>query len=426
MTDDATIFAPSTPRGRGAVAVIRVSGPESQRCAADLCGGPIPFDRRMRLRRLVDAEGETIDHALVVGFPRGRSFSGDAMLELHCHGGPAVVDALLSALGETPGLRPATPGEFTRRAVENGRLDLVEAEALADLVAAETEGQRELALLGLSGAFSARLAEWRARLTEGLALLEADIDFSDEDIGDGHIQSARAALAEVRDAFRAECCVGDGARAVRDGFTVAVIGPPNVGKSTLVNALARREIAITSDIPGTTRDVLEARLVIGGQTVILLDTAGLRLSAHPIEKLGVERAETRAAEADLRVFVSDSERSADLSLWKEGDLHVRSKADVFPEGDVSAVSGVGLSALATAIGERAAAAAAQRGLAFRERHLAALREGAALLTAALAAREVEIAAEEVRGALRQLDGLLGRIDVEDVLGEIFASFCIGK
>lgn len=426
MVEAATIFAPSTPRGRGAVAVLRVSGPEAQRCAEDLCGGPVPFDRRMRLRRLSAPTGARLDEALVVGFPPGGSFTGEAVLELHCHGGPAVVEAVLAALGATPGLRPAGPGEFTRRAVENGRMSVVEAEALADLVAAETEGQRELALLGLSGAFTARMVEWRGRLTEALALLEADIDFADEDIGDGHLETARAAMTAVRDALRAECAAGDGARSVREGFTVAVIGPPNVGKSTLVNALARREVAITSETPGTTRDVLEARIVIGGQAVTLLDTAGMREGGDPIERIGVARAAARATDADLRLFVSDGARSADLALWREGDLHVRAKADIDPEADLSAISGLGLSALSEMIGARAAAAAQRRGLAFRERHLAALRTAAAALDRALAEGPVEVAGEHLREAVRSLDTLVGRIDAEDVLGEIFASFCIGK
>jgi tRNA modification GTPase len=376
--------------------------------------------------RLTAPDGALIDEALVAGFPVDGSFTGETLAELHCHGGRATISGVLAALSEIGGLRPADPGEFTRRAVENGRLDLIQAEALADLVSAETDSQRALALEGLSGGLGGRVAEWRASLLSALALLEVDIDFSDEDIGDGHLLRARGLLSDLQRAIADELGASGGARAIREGFVVAIIGPPNVGKSTLLNAISRREVAIVSPRAGTTRDVLEVHVDLGGYAVTFLDTAGLRDTGDDIEKIGVARARERAASADLRVFLSDPEQAADLSERRASDIVVQNKSDLTGAEGLSAKTGAGVAELIERVRDAAAMAAEHRGLVFRERHLGALREARLALEAALQADAPEIASEEARSALRSLDALVGRIDVEDVLGEIFASFCIGK
>jgi tRNA modification GTPase len=422
-----TIFALATAPGRAAVAVIRISGPDAFDAAARI-GAVVDPDRRMRLRRLHDpSSGALLDEALVVGFLAGGSFTGEASVELHLHGSSAVVRAVLGVLGEDPALTPAAPGEFTRQALDNAKLDLPQVEALADLIDAETEAQRKQALHGLGGALVRAAEGYRTALRDARALIEAGIDFADEDIADGTLEAGLADVASVRAALLAEVAGAAAAAQIRDGFTVALVGPPNAGKSSLLNALARREVALVSDIPGTTRDVLEARCEIGGQLVTLLDTAGLREGGDVIEQLGMARARERAGMADLRLHVSAPGLPASSQDWQCGDIAVAAKADLGEaEGlPVSAVTGAGLAHLVAAIERSIGGRTTGAGLAAHARHRRALSEAAAALDMP-ADVAPEVAAEQVRVAMRALDGLIGRIDIEEVLGAIFARFCIGK
>lgn len=430
-----TIFAPATGRARAAIAVIRVSGPQADAALAALAG-PLPEPRRATLRDLTVA-GEVIDSALVIRFAAGASFTGEASFEIQCHGGPAVVSALLAALSTLPGLRLAEPGEFTRRALEAGRIDLLEAEGLADLVGAETEAQRRQALRAMRGALGESAAGWRARLIRARALVEAVMDFADEevpeDVGPEVAALIHAVQTEIADALAGAAA----AERIRDGFEVALIGAPNAGKSTLLNALARRDAALTSEIAGTTRDVIEVHMDLAGLPVILLDTAGLREAADPVEAMGVARARRRAEDADLRVYLQapgGEPPSPDLLL--EDDLLVASKADLAADDapgalPISAATGLGVAALVEAIGDRLARRAAGASAVVRARHRQALESGLDHLEAAegfLSEGEaaLDLAAEELRLATRGLEVLVGRVDAERILDDIFAEFCLGK
>lgn len=428
-----TIFAQATARGKAGVAVVRISGDRAWDAVGAL-GCRLPPPRRAALRRLRDAAGEILDEALVLLFEKDHSFTGERVAELQLHGSVATVAAVLRALGAMEGLRLAGPGEFTRRALENERMDLAQVEGLADLIDAETEAQRRQALRILSGALGGKAESWRMRLIRAAALLEATIDFADEDVPvdvtpevlgifDGLIAELEA---EARGALAAE--------RIREGFEVAIVGAPNAGKSTLLNALAGRDAAITSEVAGTTRDVIEVRMDLAGLPVTILDTAGLRATEDAVESIGVERAITRAKAADLRVFLLGGE-GVPLGLDPlEDDIVVQGKADIAEGGKKDAVSGKtgqGIAELIRRIADVLEPRAARAVTATRERHRQAILRA---LTAMESARNevrggtahVEIAAEELRAAMRALDSLVGRVDVENLLDEIFASFCIGK
>lgn len=431
MTD--TIFALSSGRLPSGVAVIRISGPDAAAALRALCG-TLPPPRRATYVRLDDPDdGTALDRTLVLFFPGPASATGEDVAELHLHGGRAVVAAVLRVLGRMDGLRPAEAGEFTRRAHACGKLDLAEVEGLADLIAAETEAQRRQALALASGALSRRVGGWRTGLIGVLALLEAAIDFSDE--GDVAEDVTRDALVRIA-ALAAELAealtdAGRGER-VRDGLVVAIAGPPNAGKSTLLNRLAGREAAIVSDTPGTTRDVLEVHLDLAGQAVTLLDTAGLRETADAVEAEGVRRARARAEAADAVLWLSEDGEEPPPTL--DGAVRVRTKldrGDAAPPGwlGISAATGAGLEALVGLIEARAdALAGGAPALVTRERQRRALEVAAHHLAragGAFAGHE-ELRAEEVRLAVRALDQLIGRVDVEDVLDALFGTFCIGK
>lgn len=428
-----TIFALATGAGRAAVAVLRVSGPEAGRVLSALAG-PLPEPRRASLRTLRHAN-EKLDRALVLWFPGPASYTGEDSAELHLHGGPAVVAAVAEALAEL-GARPAEPGEFTRRAFLHNRLDLTEAEGIADLIAAETEAQRRQAMRQAEGGLSARVGAWAAALTRLLARQEAFIEFEEEDLpGD-----LDARVAEEAGALRAEMAalLDEGARGerLREGVAVAILGAPNAGKSSLLNALAGREAAIVSARAGTTRDVVEVRLVLAGVPVTLADTAGLRETADEIEAEGVRRALARAEAADLRLLVFPADAPPDpatLALRGPGALVVGSKADlgaVPVKGAlaVSARSGAGMQALRAALEAEVAARAglaAAAGLT-RPRHRAAVGEAVEWLGRLDQAPLPELRAEALRGALSALGRLTGRVGVEQVLDLVFSEFCIGK
>ena len=424
-----TIFALASARGKAGVAIVRVSGPLAFEVAKGFCGG-LPEPRRAVTRKLVH-EGVVLDHALVLLFEPGASFTGEATVEFQVHGGQATVAAVLTALGSWPGLRMAEPGEFSRRALESGRMDLTQIEGLADLVEAETESQRRQAMTVLGGALGQRAEAWRSRLARALALLEATIDFSDEDIPDNVWSEVAANLAIVRQEMGAQLAGAAASERIRDGFEVAIVGAPNVGKSTLLNMLAGREAAITSEIAGTTRDVIEVRMDISGLPVTLLDTAGLRDTADKIEKIGIERAVSRARAADLRVFLKEKDEVLPLTPERD-DLIFLAKADTREqaEGAISGLTGAGVDLLLDKIGEILATRTQGSSLVIRKRHLFALERAVASLTEAMGLLDSggagELVVEEIRSAARSMESLIGRVGVEDLLDEIFSSFCIGK
>lgn len=426
-----TIFALASARGKAGVSIVRISGPGAHAAVGKFCTS-LPETRRAALRRLVWG-GEVLDEALVILFPEGGSFTGEQSAELQLHGSVAVVSAVLRVLSGLEGLRIAEPGEFTRRALENGCLDLTQVEGLADLIDAETEAQRRQALRVLSGAVGQRVEGWRGSLVRAAALIEATIDFADEEVPVDVTPEVRVLISELMVDLQAELNGVAAAERIRDGFEVAIVGAPNAGKSTLLNALAGREAAITSEIAGTTRDVIEVRLDLGGLAVTVLDTAGLRYSCDAIEQIGVARALERARAADLRVFLLSDVQEVLMMAPEPEDILVLGKADLRPdtEGAVSGVSGEGVALLVAQITARLSDRAASAGLLIRERQRNALVQALRSLESARVGLDhanglPELVALELRSAMRALEMLLGRVDVEALLGEIFASFCIGK
>jgi tRNA modification GTPase len=466
-----TIFAVSTPAGRGAIAVVRVSGEQAGEALTTLAGR-ITSPRLATVRQLQGGGGEPLDEAIVLWFPAPASATGENVAEFHLHGGRAVIQAVLDALAHLPGFRPAEPGEFTRRAVENGRLDLTQAEALADLIDAETPSQRRQALDQYDGALARLYEGWRARLVRLLAHAEAGIDFSDEELPDGLDTQIRDGIAALLDEIGRHMADGRSGEITREGLMLTVIGPPNAGKSSLVNALARRDIAIVSDRPGTTRDVLEARLDLGGYAVTIADTAGLRLSEDAIESEGVRRALARAESGDLTLLLldgtspepfvglpEDAVENAALVVWNKIDLltGVADKstgvASTSPlrggrnaqhfgwgangEGPtlsenpitISVRTGEGMDTLV----ETLIAKVRERldrprefPLITRARHRHALQDAVDALRRACNQDQSELIAEELRLALRALGRIAGRVDIEELLDVVFRDFCIGK
>jgi tRNA modification GTPase len=451
-----TIFARATPPGRGAVAIIRLSGPDTDAALRALTPGRVlPEPRLASLRRIADpVSGRVIDEALVLRFTAPASYTGEDAAELQLHGGPAVVAAVIEVLGRLPGLRPAEAGEFTRRAVLSGRMDLTAAEAVADLIAADTAGQAAQALAQLGGRLGRQVEGWRARLIRAAAMIEAEIDFPDEEVPDGIALTVAPEIEAIATEFRA--CLADGrsGERLREGVVVAVVGRPNAGKSSLVNALAGREIAIVTDRPGTTRDAIEVALDLDGVALTLIDTAGLRDTDDPIEQEGVRRARARAAAADLRLVVIDPEttdpaqamaeagaRPGDPIVFTRRDRLVgyaadRLRAEVagdHPMVLVSCVTGAGMGDLAAALAGLAAGltGGGEGAMITRARHRAALDQAAVALDAAAAGLThplpmLELVAEDLRRACDALGRITGRIDVEHLLDAIFREFCIGK
>lgn len=427
-----TIFALASARGKAGVSVLRISGTAAFAAGQKLVGS-LPAPRRAAVRILKNAKGEALDEALILTFAAGSSFTGEDTVELQLHGSIAVISAVLQELGSMDGLRLAEPGEFTRRALENERLDLAQIEGLGDLIEAETEAQRKQAFRVLSGALGEKAESWRRRLIRAAALMEATIDFADEDVPVDVSPEVLELIDSVAAELRVEAEGAVVAERIRDGFEIAIVGAPNAGKSTLLNALAGRDAAITSEVAGTTRDVIEVRMDLNGLPVTVLDTAGLRETEDLVEGLGIERAIARAEAADLRVFLqSSSAESLGISPTGE-DIVVRGKADISASDSfaVSGKTGQGVSELIsrmTAILEQKASGA---GAAIRERHRVAILNGIEALESARievcnGPDRAELAAEDLRTVIRALDSLVGRVDVEQILDEIFASFCLGK
>jgi len=445
MRQDDTIFAFATAPGKAGVAVLRLSGPASGKTLAALVGR-LPTPRRALVARLKDPHsGETIDKGLALWFPAPASLTGEDVAELHVHGGRAVASALLHALGAIPQLRPAEPGEFSRRAFLNGKLDLTEAEGIADLVAAETAAQRRLALRAIEGEAARLYENWRERLLAAQARLEAEIDFPDEDLPEDLQRAAAAALDRIRGEIAAHLSDRGRGERLREGISVAILGPPNAGKSSLLNALARRDVAITAPAPGTTRDVIEAALDLAGYPVVLADTAGLRESSDPVEAEGMRRARARAASADLKLVVLDATRPEEAKAAKElidaDAIVVANKIDLARADPdwadrlgagravrLSARSGQGLDELERRLTEAVAARfnPGASPLIARARHRQALEECLAALERIPGSPLPELAAEELRRAVNALGRITGRVGIEDLLDVVFRSFCIGK
>jgi tRNA modification GTPase len=454
MPDRSTIFALSSGRPPAAIAVVRISGPSAGVALAKLIGR-VPEPRKAALARVRDpASGEVIDEALALWFPAPHSETGEDVAELQLHGGSAIIAGVFEALSAIAGCRPAEAGEFTRRAFENGKLDLTAVEGLADLIAAETPAQRRLAFRQLKGLIGDRAEVWRRRLIEALALVEARIDFSDEaDVPEDLIRPALHAAQQLRDEIASVLADGRRGERLRDGLVVAIAGPPNAGKSTLLNRLARREAAIVSPHPGTTRDVIEVHLDLDGYPVTLLDTAGIRDGDDPVEQEGVRRARERAAAADLVLWVTDASASGRAANGPDKSLAgakiglLANKADLAGERlcigsardsseyiftlSLSALAGTGMGALEAALSAYAKDffGTTESAVITRARHRHALEETVAALDRAMtrdnSGRE-ELIAEELRSAAMTLGRLTGRVDVEDILDVIFRDFCIGK
>lgn len=430
VLDPHTIFALASGSARAAIAVMRVSGAGAAAAVAGLCQGRLPAPRTASLRRLRDTNGTTLDHAIVLWLPGPGTYTGEDSAELHLHGGRAVVDGVANALIDL-GLRPAEPGEFTRRAFLNGRMDLVEAEAVNDLIAAETEAQRRQALRQLEGELGALYQDWSERLRAILAYQEALIDFPDEDLPPDVEEQLLSTLHAVRTEIESHMNDAHRGEKLREGLFFAITGAPNVGKSTLINALAQRDVAIVSDIPGTTRDALETRVVLGGVPVTLVDTAGLRETTDSIEAEGVRRALARAADADLVMTLVEAGSSA---LPTEPDsLLIANKSDLGGDGPagalrISARTGLGMDELRTRLADAARRMTESSGPPplTRARHRAALTEAAGHLTAAESADLPELRGEDLRLAMRALGRITGHVSVEDILDTVFSRFCIGK
>lgn len=425
-----TIFALATAQGRAGVAVIRISGPQAFGCATALCTN-LPPMKQAALRRVRDEAGLVLDEALVLAFAGPGSFTGEDVVEFHLHGSIAVVSAVLQALGST-GARLAEPGEFTKRALENDRMDLAQVEGLGDLIEAETEAQRRQALKIAQGALGEKIEEWRSRLIRAASLVEVTIDFADEDVPDNVTPEVLTLLESVLNEVRAELAGFQAAERIRTGFEVAIVGRPNVGKSTLLNALAQRDAAITSSRAGTTRDVIEVRMDLNGLPVTLLDTAGLREGEDEVEAEGVNRAIARGRAADLRVFLKEAEEELPISP-EDGDIVLLPKADerIDQEGGVSGKTGQGVAELIAQITEVLVKRTEGAGLATRVRHRDAMISALSTLQDAVrfvgtGPDQYDIAAEEIRITIRSLEALVGRVDVENLLDEIFSSFCLGK
>ncbi|MBM7067270.1 tRNA uridine-5-carboxymethylaminomethyl(34) synthesis GTPase MnmE [Actibacterium sp. 188UL27-1] len=427
-----TIFAPATAPGRAGVAIIRVSGPAADDSLDVLGVTKLPVFRQAAVRKIFTTDG-LLDEALVLRFAANHSFTGEPVTELHVHGSEAVLAKVISILADIPGYRMAEAGEFTHRALHNNRMDLTQVEALADLIDAQTEAQRKLAASGFSGEFTKQIETWRSNLLRAAALTEATIDFADEDIPEDVMPEVTQILDLLIDEFRSEIDHAQYAERVRDGFVVAIVGAPNVGKSTLLNRIAGRQAAITSDIAGTTRDIIEVKLDLGGLPVTLLDTAGLRETDDVVETIGVDLAIERARLADIRLFLGDAGVFKD-DLYIDGDLEVIAKADLGQNTGSLAISGLtgeGMDAVLDQIVDRLHGRYPGEGTATRYRHQRALCDGSKGLAEAVyllksGEVEAELIAQNIRSAISALDSLVGRIGVEDLLGEIFSSFCIGK
>ena len=426
-----TIYALATSPGRAGVAVIRISGPQAFLSLNALCKNSNIDLRKSQLRDLYTDEGLHLDRALVIPFKGPHSFTGEDIVELHLHGSIAVIQKTLETLSKLKNYRQALPGEFTRRAFTNEKLDLAEIEGLADLIDAETEAQRIQALQVLSGKLGERVQEWRSMIIKAMALIEVTIDFADEEVPTDVSKDVLEILYNVNNDLKDESKSTSVAERIRTGFEVAIVGRPNVGKSTLLNTLAGREAALTSEEAGTTRDIIEVRMDLGGLPVTLMDTAGLRETGNLIETKGINRAIEKANSSDLVVVLTEN-GEIPLEIENKNVLKFVSKCDNGQLADgVSAVTGYGLDNMVNSIKRELGKKVQNQGLATRFRHKAALDSAISKINKAEAFIKdgqafYELAAEELRQTTYTLDELFGKVDVENILDEIFSSFCLGK
>jgi tRNA modification GTPase len=442
MIQKPSIFACSTGSGRAGIAIVRVSGPMAKQVVA-LLAAPLPKPRHAAFRAIKSTDQTTVlDRGLVMWFQGPHSATGEDVAEFHVHGSPAVVEGMLRELSRIDGLVPAGPGDFSRRAFENGVLDLVEIEGLADLLSAESESQRRIAMRQFSGEASSVYDQWRARLVQGLAYLEASIDFADEDgVAEAAVLQVRPVLISLRDDLLKALETSKQASAVRRGLRIVIAGAPNVGKSSLLNALVGRSAAIVSPIAGTTRDVVEAPLVIGGVPISLSDTAGLRaVTDDSIEQQGIARSHSEIAEADVLIWVVSADRAERVEPPRTPDLVIHNKSDIASAESiqvrnntviaVSAKTGAGMANLKSSLTEllNGRTAIAPDAVMVRLRHSIAVQESIRFLNDALQkdSAVLELMAEDVRKAASALAGITGRVEVEELLGQIFSEFCIGK
>ncbi|MEK9684522.1 MAG: tRNA uridine-5-carboxymethylaminomethyl(34) synthesis GTPase MnmE [Rhodospirillaceae bacterium] len=436
-----TIFALGSGGGISGIAVIRISGPESRSVLSSFVGGREPLPRLASRRKLRKPNGEVLDDGLVIWFPGPASFTGEDLVEFHVHGGLATINAILDALGAMDGLFLAEPGEFTRRAFENGKLDLTGVEALSDLIAAETDAQRRQALRQLDGVFGQKCDEWREKLISTLAYLEAWIDFPDEDLPDTLFEETKHNILELKDSITQYIDDNRIGERIRNGVSVAILGPPNSGKSSFLNFLAGREAAIVSSLAGTTRDIIEVRSEIGGLAVTFSDSAGLRDAQDEIEAEGVRRAKSLAATADFCIFLEapDTGKIDTMATLLEAGktvqeaLFIRNKADLDQAKNVSGLSmslktgencEIILGELEKRFTEKFPVSASAP--VTRRRHREALENCVHHLVQAGVGFEIELIAEDIRCAVRALGRITGRVDVEDILDRLFREFCIGK
>lgn len=423
-----TIFALATAPGKAGVAVIRISGGSAFQIGKRLCGS-LPKTRVAVVRTILDSDNAPIDKALVLVFEAGASFTGEDVVELHLHGSPAIQKAVLAELSKQQCARLAEPGEFTRRALENGCLDLSQVEALSDLIEAETEAQRKQAMRIMSGELSETVEIWRQDLIHAAALLEATIDFADEEVPVDVTADVRSLITKTMSDLKKEIAGSFVAERIRDGFRVAIVGPPNIGKSTLLNRLAGRDAAITSEIAGTTRDVIEVSMDISGLPVTLLDTAGIRETADHVESLGIERALDRASDADLRVILVEKGEKPIIEPVDD-DLVLQGKADLIGEG-VSGMTGEGVDDLIQRMSDTLSKRSLGARSAINARHRQAIERAQVALEDALiqlghGPDRYDLSAENLRYAIRSLSSLIGLVDVEHILDDVFSNFCLGK